>query len=528
MTVEIVNVPPQPGPSRPAAVVATPAAADRPWPAIVRRCALVPLVVVAPLVALTPGADHRFNVYANGALYAGHPWRLVAAAFGSVPAFLRQGNFRPLGRVVEWSLDTAAYAITALLGAPANISLRLVSFAAATVLTLAAVVFAESVTRRGRLFAGPPSVLAATLPFAVGAGLVAAGRTSTTVLFGGLYFLSAALVLAVAAAACRVTRLGRVAGVLAVLAGAGLAAFNELACLAVPLASAAVLLRCRVVLGLRWRATLRSSAARFAGLLWVGFLPVFVPVRLIIYDRCARGGCYSGSAVALPGAAAALPNRLVSWLPPLMWQRAADSAPPRLASALPLLALLVLAVLAWRAALQSPRLATLDRRQALGLAVAASVAVLLGGAMAALNADVQDFARLGRWGQGWRDSGLTTAAGGMLLLCPLAVRRRWAAVALVPLVAAGAVSAAANQGFHDGTSAGGFPYLHDRIAQEVADFDLTPAGDARRCALREQFTKTSIANHHGVDAPELERFDVSLNRATERLHGRRFCSRAAR
>ena len=524
MTVEIVSVPPQPAPSRPAtAVAASPAVAGRGWRAVVRRCVLVPLVVLIPLVALTPGADHRFNVYANGARYAGHPWRLIVAAADSVPPFLRQGNFRPLGRLVEWSLDVAAFALTALLGVPANISLRVVSFGAAMVLTLTAVVFAESVTNRGRLFASPPSVLAATLPFAVGAGFVAAGRTSTTVLFGGLYFLSAALVLAVAAWICRGPR----PALLVVVAGAALAAFNEVAALALPLATVAVLLRARIVLGLGRRETLRH--ARPAALLWLGFLPVFGPVRAIIYRHCAGGGCYTGSDIALPGAAAALPNRLVSWLPPLMWQRAADGSQTRLVAALPVLALLVLAVLAWRAARQLPKLATLDRRQALGLATVAAVALLLGGTLAALNADVQAFARLGRWGQGWRDSGLTTAAGSVLLLSLLAVRRRaCAAAALVPLVVAGAVAVAANQGFRDSSAAGRYPFLHDRIAQEVADFDPTPAGDARRCTLRAQFIKTSTANHHGVDAPELERFDVSLNRATARLHGRRFCSQAPR
>jgi hypothetical protein len=88
-------------------------------------------------------------------------------------------------------------------------------------------------------------------------------------------------------------------------------------------------------------------------------------------------------------------------------------------------------------------------------------------------------------------------------------------------------SAAANKDFRDSGAAGQYPYLHDRIAQEVADFDRTPAGDARRCALREAFRRTSIANHHGVNTPELERFDVSLDRATRHLAGRPFC-RAAR
>lgn len=525
MSVEIVNVPPQTGPARPAPVTAVPADPAHPWRAIVQRCVLVPLVVLLPLVALTPSADHRFNIYANGGLYAARPWQLIGGAVESVPIFLARGNFRPLGRIVEWSLDVAAFAPTGLLGVPANISLRLVSFAAAIVLTLTAVLFAESVTARGRLLARTPSVLTALLPFALGAGFVAAGRTSTTVLFGGLYFLSAALVLGVAAWACRTTRLSRRRGVLVVLAGAALAAFNELAYLAVPLATAAVLLRGWVVLGQGRREVLRGAGVRFAGRLWLGFLPVFLPVRAIIYAKCVNGGCYTGSDVALATAPAALPNRLVSWLPPLMWLRATDGAHLILVALLPVLGLLLLALLARRAARQLPTLVALDRRQALGLAGVAVVLLLLAGTLAALNADVQALAAQGRWGQGWRDSGLTTAAGGVLLALLGARRARWA---LAVLVLAGAVSVAANKSFHDESAGGSYPYLHDRIAQEVADFDPTPAGDVRRCALREQFSKTSTANHHGVNEPELERFDVSLDRATRQLAGRPFCSRAPR
>jgi hypothetical protein len=448
----------------------------------------------------------------------------------SVPQFLRLGNFRPFGRIVEWSLDLLAFSMTGLLGVPANIALRVVSFAAAIVLTLAAVIFAESVTARTRLFTGTPSVLAAIVPFAVGIGFVAAGRTSTTVLFGGLYFLSAALVLTVAAVACRATRLTVPRALLFVLAGAALAAFNEMAALALPLATVAVLVRERVVLAHGWRDTVRRPGVRVVALLWLGFLPVFLPVRAIIYSICAHGACYAGSDVALPGAAAALPNRLAAWLPPLMWQRAADGTHLRLIGALPLLALVVLAVLARGAARQLPRLAVLDRRQSFGLAAVAAVALLLGAALAALNSDLQTLARQGVWGQGWRESGLTSAAGGVLVLAvAVARRRRWAAAALVPLVVAGAIGVAANKAVRDSSSSGSYPYLHDRIALEIADFDPTPAGDARRCALRELFIKSSVANHHGVaDQSELERIDVSLNRATEQLDHRRFCGTAPR
>jgi hypothetical protein len=521
-----VDIAPPPSQARPARPEAPAVAAARPWPAVVRRCVLVPLVVLIPLVALTPSADHRFNVYSNGGLYAARPWQMLVTAVQSVPQFLRLGNFRPLGRIVEWSLDLLAFGMTGLLGVPANIALRIVSFAAAIVLTLAAVVFAEAVTSRGRLFAAAPSVLVATVPFAVGMGFVAAGRTSTTVLFGGLYFLSAALVLGVAAYVCRIVRLSWKTAILVALIGAALASFNELAALALPLVTVAVVVRERVVLGNGWN----RPGIKAAGLLWLGFLPVFLPVRAIIFSICAHGACYTGSDVALPGAPAALPNRLVAWLPPLMWQRAADGTHLRLIGVLPALALLALALLAWRAARQLPRLATLDRRQSFGLGAVAVVALLLGATLSALNSDLQELARQGIWGQGWRESGLTSAAAGILVPALVAGRcRSWAAATLVPLVVAGTIAVAANKGVHDGSSGGSYPYLHDRIAQEIADFDPTPAGDARRCELRELFIKTSVANHHGsADQPELERIDVSLNRATQQLDGHRFCSKASR
>ena len=511
MTVETAaRVPRQPHTLRPAVPVI---AAGRPWRRIVTRAVVVPLVVLLPLVTLTPTADHRFNVYSNGGRFAANPLQLPLSEVESVPTYLALGTFRPLGRLVEWSLDVAAFAGTGLLGVPATIGLQVVSFAAAVLMTLAAVLLAQSVTSRGRLFAAPPSSLVALVPFAVGAGLVAAGNTSTAVLFGGLYFTSAALVLAIAAWACRARR----SGPLVILAGAVLAAFNEIAYLAVPLATAAVLIRARIVLGQDWRATLRGPGMRFAALLWAGFLPVFVPVRTLIYQRCANGGCYTGSDIALGGAPAAFPQRLVAWLPPLQWQRAGLHSWGIFA----VLALIVLIVLAVR----TPRGIPADRRQALGLAAVALVILVLGAALSSLNADVQAMAARGLRGQGWRESGLTAVAGAMLLV---AAGRRFPTPSLAVLVVAGMFSAAANKDFRDASAGDRYPYLHDRIAQEVAGFDPTPEGDARRCALRDAFIRSSIANHNGVYAWELRRIDRSLDRATKQLSGRRFCGEAPR
>jgi hypothetical protein len=524
-----------------------PVDARRLWQRVATRAVGVPLVVLAPLIALAPTADHRFNVYWHGADFLNHPLHLVTENVRTIPLYFDRGNFRPLGRMLEGGVDLAAFLLMELLDLPANEAFRLVSFLAAAVLTVAAVVFAESVLARGRLFGSAPSRLAATVPFAVGAGFVAAGATSTTVLFGGLYLLSTALVITVAAVACRavttgVTRLGRVRGILAVLAGAALAAFNELAYLALPLAVVAVLVRGRIVLGLGWRPMLTGAGARLVGLLWLGFLPVFIPVRAIIYGNCADGDCYTGSDLAIGGdALVTWPNRMLSWLPPLTWQTATRGADGSwLVGLLPLVALLLLALLAWRTALDLPRLSPVDRRQAYGLAVVAAVLLALGAALAALNGEVQAAAVEGRWGLGWRDSGVTGVGGALVVLAlyhavlgRAAQRRRqqWAAIALLLLTGVATVSAAANKSYSDATGSGRSAILNNRIAQEIADFDTTAAGNERRCALRAQFAAAYQMPTNGDDAADLPgartalgRFDATLNMATRRLDGRPFCS----
>ncbi|GIM96657.1 hypothetical protein [Paractinoplanes toevensis] len=501
------------------------------------RALLVPLTVLLPLVTLAPTADHRFNIYWHGADFRSHPLRLVTENLHTVPYYLARGNFRPIGRMAEDIVDLAAYLLMESLRLPADIAFRLVSFLAAAVLTGAAVVLAESLLARGTQRGRTPSRLAALIPFAVGAGFVAAGPNSTTVLFGGLYLLSTALVLTVAAALCRsVTaeprRAGRLPALGAIVAGGFLAAFNEVACLAPALALVAVLVRARVVLGLDWRSALTGRGARLVGLLWLGFLPIFVPVRVAIHHLCRTGTCYSGSDVTLgSGAALTLPNRLLSWLPPLQWHAAGWSMEIDLVT---VLALTVLTVLAWLTAVNLPAYASLDRRQAAGVAIVGGTLLVLAAAMAAMNDQTQADAAAGRWGLGWRDSGATTVGGTLVLLagCVAVVRDRIRLLAglLAVLVAAGAVSAAANRQYlnrNRGTTAN---VLNNAIAHEIAVFDDSAAGNKRRCALRTAFA--AIYNKPGVgdDSAELPgartalgRFDATLNLGSKGLNGHPFC-----
>lgn len=144
----------------------------RPWRRTFLRCLVLPAVVTAPLLNLVADADHRYNVYWHGSIGQDRPWRLVTDNLGSVPMYLGFGNFRPLGRMLEWSVDTVAYVLGDVTHLPVQVGLRLVSALAAAVLCATAVLFAEAVTAPGRMFAAPPARPIALLPFAFAAGLL--------------------------------------------------------------------------------------------------------------------------------------------------------------------------------------------------------------------------------------------------------------------------------------------------------------------------------------------------------------------
>ncbi|MEV6489224.1 hypothetical protein AB0M20_11435 [Actinoplanes sp. NPDC051633] len=500
MTVETINVP-----------VRQDAALDRGlWRRTWWRAVLVPLIVLAPLVSLAPTADHRFNLYWHGGMFRDHPAGVVTHTVTTLDTYLRLGNFRPLGRMLEKSLDLLAYTISDLFGVPVNVSFRLVSFLAAALLSVAATLFAESMVQRGPLFAGPPSKLAATVPFAVGGSFVAAGGSSPAVLFGGLYFTSAALVLAVAAVVCRISPRARHHFVLLILAGGLLACVNEIAYLALPFATAAVLARDRMRPGRRPLAAL--------GALWLGFLPVFATVRLVIHGFCADGGCYRLSDITLgPSVLTTIPVRATAWAPPLMWRSAIHGTDGSWLGVVPVLALIALGLLAWRTRRDIPYLSIVDRRRLMALGLAAGALVLLGATLAALNAEIQ---RAQSWGLGWRDTAVTAAAGAILLAVAghLLFRRTLGLVLILCLAAT--VTTAANKRFADRAAAAPRAILADRVAQEMAAFDPSPAGDARRCALRAEFRA-----EHADSAFSLRRFDQSLDVASRQLAGRPFCAR---
>jgi len=507
------------------------------WRRSIIRALLVPIVVLAPIVSLAPTADHRFNIYLNGGLYRSNPLWIVWDNFASVPHYLDLGNFRPIGRCLEATLDLMSFLLTDLLGLPANVSLRIVSFAAASVLSVALLLFAETFLARGRVFAGRPSVFAAAIPFAVAMGLVAAGFTSTTVLFGALYMLSSALVLLMTAAVLWASpRSSKPIGVgwkmaCLVLVGAALASFNEIGYFALPLATVAVALRGRYVLGERWSEVWVSRGTRIVAWMWLGFVPVFLVTRAIIWGKCHRGGCYEGSDIVLSSdIVVALPNRLVSWLPPLMWHAAnSQGGHTVLFGLLPLVAAIVLGLLVWGAIQDLRSLAAVDRVRAFALAGLAAVLLVLGSVLAALSGQVQKIATAGDWGTGWRDSAVTPFAGGLLIIALVGGlvatnhRRRRIFAALVAVFALAAViSTTQNARFRDAVSGQQDLVISNQVALEIADFDTSAAGNQRRCTLRSEFFALNQLN-----ATARDRFERGLNAASMQLAGVPFCSKPA-
>jgi hypothetical protein len=486
---------------------------------------LLPVIVLLPLAAVAPRLDHRFNIYWHGGQFRDNPLRIVSHTITTAETYLRLGNFRPLGRMLEKSLDLLAFTGVQQLHLPANVTLRLVALGAAILLTLAVVVFTESMLSRGPVFGSAPSTVTLLLPYAVAAGLVAGGPSSTTVLFGGLYFSTAALVLLVAAAACRIERLRWWHAILATTAGATLAIVNEPAYFAVPLATAAVVLRGRYVLGRGARELLGSAGLRATALLWLGFLPVIATVRWTIHGYHTGGDVYDGSDLVVNGhALLVLPARMLAWLPPLQWQAATEKTSGTwLWGILPVASLIALTLLALRTR-KMLRTATRPPTAALaGLGLTAGILLAFGALPAALSSQVhQDYLGRSLWEHGWRDSATTAPAGmllavtALLLLTRAGPRATGATLAALALCAAG--STAANQAYADLSAAQAQPRLDNRIALEMASFDRGPAGDARRCALLTE------ALHRSEGRPAIQqRYRTALDVAAHQLAGVPFC-----
>jgi hypothetical protein len=479
------------------------------WRRTLIRAAIAPALLLAPLIATAPRADNRFYIYMFGGEYERQPWRIVSDELSAVSERLDLGNFRPLGRILERSLDLLSHYVSTSFQLPVNVAMRIVHLLSAMVLAVVITVFAEAVASREPLRSTTPSRAAPLLALSFAGLLVAAGGVSTLVIFTDLYFLSSALAIAAVLAVVRHRWLRSpdlpvaTAG-LAALAGAGLASFNEIAYIAPPLAAVAVLARGKLSMQLSWQELRRTAAAKVVVVGSAGFAAVFLPVRAIISARCADGGCYDGTEIALTSAIApALTHRTLSWLPWNSWAAATENTTGRwylTANPVTMLLIAAIVILAWHLLRSADSLRRLDPGQVSALAVLGATTLLLGAALVSLSVEVQSRATAD-WplGMGWRDTQLTVAGGALLLTSGiLAIERgvSWprgralaynGGVLALVLLASGTVLANQTHARIDARTPESV--LHNRIALEMSNAIDDRDGDRHRCELLGEFAE---------------------------------------
>ncbi len=122
------------------------------------------------------------------------------------------------------------------------------------------------------------------------------------------------------------------------------------------------------------------------------------------------------------------------------------------------------------------------------------------------------------------------AASAALLVAVLPLHR----LALAGLAVLAAGAAVANQSYAGAANREPLALVSTAIAGEIAQFDPTDAGDARRCELRDRFARLTAGVTYGPDrAAELlgtrtpaERLDIVLDMAAVQMHGMPFCGRS--
>jgi hypothetical protein len=511
------------------------------WHGILGRAALLPVLVTLPLLGLAFRADERFNVYRFGAEYGRRPQGLLVDQIADVPRFLRNGNFRPVGRVAERLQEVVAFQTADALGIAPHLAMRGFALLALALLSVTLVLVTQAVASPAPLHAAAPTRAATLVAPLFAVGLVAAGNQSAVVLFTNLYVHASLTVLWLALLAARRAHFaagpvgaGRLA--IAAILGAIAASSSEIVYIAVPAAILLVVIRGVVAFGLSWRALLATQAARLAGVFVLGFVLVFVPVRVIIVRLCAEVTCYVQSSVELsPDAAGLLLQRITSWFPPAAWSVAVGSGEGRwfLSSNVVLLAIaLAAAVVTVQLLRQRTDLAPTPTVTAVGIVLLGAALTVLPGVIGAISEGRLADWRAGsiRSGAGWRDtpmllvgSALTLAGVTELVAARLPARLRTpvAGTATAALCLGLVLTVLANDAFATRDARREEPNLHHRIATAVVSFDRSAEGDARRCELFAEFVAL-----HPTNAQHQERLRLGLDEVGRQAADRPWCEEA--
>ncbi|MXZ54274.1 MAG: hypothetical protein F4Z34_13935 [Acidimicrobiaceae bacterium] len=529
-------------------------------------------VIMAPLLGLTFHSDQRIMMYWLTGAFGADPFAIVNQNLAEIGDFVRQGNFRPLGRFVIYMEQTSIFEVAAGTGIAPHVIQGVVRLIMVSALAVAAMCFVVALydsarsasipgaaTVRRRLLdpsAPLPPVLAA-FPLVVASTFVVSGALHPASFFPFFFVAVAIYLLLVPLYVCSgeaMTRRGigiRSAALCAVL-GMVSAMTSELLYL-VPVV-------CLLTIATRWwlsrqpgRELIRSSAFSRLVALSVGFLVVFVPSRLAIAAECSRGECYEGSSAVL--STLAVEQWLGRAVAGLQFETLSSTlagdydnlSPARdpidfVTNVWLILVVLSLGCLAVTAAIRvsrasesADRLGAGDLRR-LGAALCGfgGLLALVTTLMVSLSEGLQGWHDRGFGLDQWRDSLLVQIAWALILygLAVIALsyigrgnegrraRRAWLAAGVTALVFVMSMNAfMANDKFSIWRRTGSDSTAVNLIATASVDFDRSERGQAIRCELISAYTERNCTDcwHSG------QRVLEELNRLSRSRHNADFC-----
>ena len=481
------------------------------------RNAVAPaLLVTTPLLGYSLVGDDRRRLYLAAHRFGSDPLKAFSHSWDTVDGFLDRGNFRPLGRALENIERGFVFDAAEATGLAPHAVIGVLRLTIVAVLALVACRVVSAVIGSAGASLGRSHPAVVLYPMTLAATLVAADNDSPITKYPFVVVGSIVLILVSALTVARdkdmqARPLSWHEPLSMALLGAVAASTYDLLYLA-PAVVAIFMAARHAASGSPARELLRSAALRRWASFSVGFLAVFVPVRVEIANRCSRMTCYSASDIELSGDVYMLTaRRLLTGTPPAGWSHAShlveesglDFGLPELATnsllALVLVAILVIAV---RSARQLDRhsldlqAAAAWRRPAAGLGALGAATALLPALLAGLSRHVHrvDYPV----GEAWRETvGVQVgwsfmAASVLVVLFGITRRGRHrpllAAAASAVLCVCLLLTLLANARLNRVDRNIPLHVISNEIAAASVHFDPTEGGNARRCRLIDDYT----------------------------------------
>lgn len=489
------------------------------------------LIVTLPLVGHSLLGDDRRRLYGVANDVGSNLLNAFGHSFDTVGAFLDRGNFRPLGRAVENIERAVVFDVAEATGLPPHAVLGvsrmalLVSLALASFRLMSAVMRSAGADQSGL---GPVVVL---YPMALAATLVAGDHYSPITSYNLVLIGSVILMFATALWVARdhdmqQRRLAWHEPLVMFGLGVVLASSYDLTYLAPPLAAAFVVARAAAAGSTRQ--LFRMASARRWAYLSVGFLAVFVPVRIEIARRCSESSCYSASDADLTAdVIARTAERLVTGAPPAGWAYTAGLAERAGVSfgfadlMVNVLLIVLLAAVAYvtymaarngRRSLGASTEAVVDwRRTAVSLGALGAVTALLPALLVGLSRRTQEVRP--QVGEAWRETIMVQVGWSLMaaavLVCILGIARTAQPARIATLLAAVvlggtmAFTLLANARLAQADRVTPLHTITSEMATAAIHFDPTPQGNARRCQLVDDYTAILPNPRQWVSGPNV-------------------------